>query len=81
MKKIYQIVSKALLLSLIFYIPSVLFAQNANREGVEENGEPVYKKGDKLIYQWYINLNGGITQGYSDIQTGTNHFAQLQGDP
>ena len=78
MKKIYQIASKALLLTLIFYIPSVLFAQNPNREGVEENGEIVYKKGDKLIYQWYININGGITQNYSDIQAGTSHFGQLQ---
>ncbi|MEZ5196114.1 MAG: hypothetical protein R2764_06855 [Bacteroidales bacterium] len=70
MKKNYQIVSKFLVVALIFSIPSVLFAQNANRD----------EGSDKLVYQWYLNLNGGITQSFCDIQSGSFHLDQLQGD-
>ncbi|MCB0806378.1 MAG: outer membrane beta-barrel protein [Bacteroidales bacterium] len=70
MKKNYQIVSKALLIALLFIIPVALLSQNANRE----------EGSDKLYYQWYINLNGGITQSFCDIQSGSFHLDQLQGD-
>ena len=70
MKKNYQIVSKFLVVALIFSIPSVLFAQNANRE----------EGADKLVYQWYLNINGGLTQSFCDIQSGSFHLDQLQGD-
>ena len=70
MKKNYQIVSKVILLALVFSIPSVLFSQNANRE----------EGSDKLTYQWYLNLNGGITQSYCDVQAGKWHGAMLGGD-
>ncbi|MCD4683012.1 MAG: porin family protein, partial [Bacteroidales bacterium] len=63
MKKSYQIVSKVILIALIISIQGVLFSQNANRpEGS--------KKGDKLTYQWYVNLNGGFMHSYCDIQSG-----------
>ena len=61
MKKNYQIVSKAFIVALIMILPGIVWAQNANRE----DGS------DKLYYQWYLNLNGGITQGYGDILEGT----------
>ncbi|MCD4696213.1 MAG: outer membrane beta-barrel protein [Bacteroidales bacterium] len=70
MKKNYQIVSKLLALTLIVIIPGVMFAQNANRE----DGS------DRLYYQWYLNLNGGITQSYCDIQGGDWHGAMLGSD-
>jgi len=68
MKKNYQIVLlKILIITLIFIIPGVVLSQNANRaEG-----------SDKLIYQWYVNINGGITQSYCDIQGGRWHGAML----
>lgn len=69
MKKNYRIVS-VLLLALLFSIPSALLAQNANRD--ESTG--------KLYYQWYVNLNGGISQSFCDIQSGSWHLDQLQGD-
>ncbi|MCD4789307.1 MAG: outer membrane beta-barrel protein [Bacteroidales bacterium] len=69
MKKNYRIVS-VLLLALLFSIPSALLAQNANRD--ESTG--------KLYYQWYVNLNGGITQSYCDIQAGDFHFNMLGKD-
>jgi tetratricopeptide (TPR) repeat protein len=68
MKKNYQIVAKVFLIALAFAIPSVLFSQNANRE----------EGGDKLIYQWYVNGNFGITQSYCDIQGGSWHGAMLK---
>ncbi len=61
MKKNYQIVSKVLAFVLVFLLPVAIIAQNANRE----------EGSDKLYYQWYLNLNGGITQGYGDILEGT----------
>ncbi|MCF8379145.1 MAG: hypothetical protein K9H49_06180 [Bacteroidales bacterium] len=70
MKKNYQIVSKFLALTLIFIIPGVMLAQNANRE----DGS------DKLYYQWYLNLNGGITQSYGDILSGSWHGNMLGKD-
>ncbi|MEZ5147445.1 MAG: outer membrane beta-barrel protein [Bacteroidales bacterium] len=54
----------------IFLLPMSLLAQNANRE----DGS------DKLYYQWYINLNGGITQAYGDILSGNWHGAMLGKD-
>ncbi|MCD4666021.1 MAG: porin family protein, partial [Bacteroidales bacterium] len=60
MKKNYQIVSKVLVMVLLFIAPSVLFSQNANRD----------EGSDKLVYQWYVNLNGGLTHSYCDIQSG-----------
>lgn len=60
MKKNYQIVSRAMVIALIFLLPGVIIAQNANRE----------EGSDKLYYQWYLNLNGGISQGYGDILEG-----------
>lgn len=68
MKKNYQIVSKIFILTLIFIFPSVLIAQNANRD----------EGSDKLVYQWYINLNGGITQAYGDILVGSWHGDMLK---
>jgi tetratricopeptide (TPR) repeat protein len=67
MKKNYQIVVKIFIITLIFILPSVVFSQNANRE----------EGSDKLVYQWYVNLNGGITQSYCDIQGGSWHGAML----
>ena len=52
MKKNYQIVSKAFVIALFLLLPGAIIAQNANRE----------EGSDKLLYQWYLNLNGGITQ-------------------
>jgi len=60
MKKNYQIVSKALIIALVVLLPVAILAQNANRE----------EGSDKLYYQWYLNLNGGITQGFGDIMEG-----------
>jgi tetratricopeptide (TPR) repeat protein len=60
MKKNYQIVSKTLIIALVFMIQGVLLAQNANRN----------ESSDKLVYQWYINLNGGLTHSFCDIQSG-----------
>ncbi len=60
MKKNYQIVLKTLIIALVFIIPGALLAQNANRS----------ESSDKLVYQWYINLNGGLTHSYCDIQSG-----------
>jgi hypothetical protein len=60
MKKNYQILLKALIIALVFIIPGELLAQNANRN----------ESSDKLIYQWYVNLNGGLTHSYCDIQSG-----------
>lgn len=60
MKKNYQILS-IVLLTLIFFSPNILVSQNANR----------HEGKDKLVYQWYLNLNGGITQAYGDILAGT----------
>ncbi|NOX46903.1 MAG: outer membrane beta-barrel protein, partial [Chlorobi bacterium] len=70
MKKNYQIVAKVFLIALAFTIPSVLFSQNANRE----------EGSDKLTYQWYLNVNGGIVQSYGDIQGGKWHGAMLSSD-
>lgn len=67
MKKNYQIVVKIFIITLIFILPSVVFSQNANRE----------EGSDKLVYQWYVNHNGGITQSYCDIQGGSWHGAML----
>ncbi|MEZ5082488.1 MAG: hypothetical protein R2750_03420 [Bacteroidales bacterium] len=72
MKKIYQIVSKLVILALIFILPGAAIAQNANRDG--EN------KGDKLYYQWYLNANVGMTQAYGDILAGNWHGDMLQGE-
>ncbi len=58
MKKNYQILLKVLIVALLVGYTSVIYAQNANRE----------EGSDKLYYQWYINLNGGITQTNCDIQ-------------
>jgi len=69
MKKNYQIISKAFIGALLLVFPLLMFAQNANRS--EGN--------DKLTYQWYINVNGGITQSFCDIQSGNFHLDQLQG--
>jgi Flp pilus assembly protein TadD len=69
MKKNYQIVSRIFLIALIISVSSVLFGQNANRE----------EGSDKLVYQWYINLNGGITQAYGDILVGSWHGDMLKG--
>ncbi len=33
-----------------------------------------------LVYQWYLNLNGGITQAYGDILAGSWHGAMLGKD-
>ena len=60
MKKNYQIVLKTLMIALVFIIPGALLAQNANRS----------ESSDKLVYQWYINLNGGLTHSFCDIQSG-----------
>jgi tetratricopeptide (TPR) repeat protein len=70
MKKNYQIVSKALIMAILFILPMSLLAQNANRE----DGS------DKLYYQWYINVNGGISQAYGDILSGSWHGDMLSGD-
>ncbi len=70
MKKNYQIVSKVLAFALVILMPTALFAQNANRE----------EGSDKLIYQWYLNLNGGITQGYGDILEGNWQGDMLTGE-
>lgn len=67
MKKNYQILS-VVLLTLIFFIPSVLLSQNANR----------HEGKDKLVYQWYLNINGGITQAYGDILAGSWHGDMLK---
>jgi tetratricopeptide (TPR) repeat protein len=61
MKKNYQIAFKAAVIALLFVLPNMLLAQNANRE----DGS------DKLIYQWYVNLNGGVTHAFGDIQSGS----------
>lgn len=70
MKKNYQINSKVLMLALVFLLPVVIVAQNANRE----------EGSDKLYYQWYLNLNGGITQGYGDILEGNWQGDMLTGE-
>ncbi len=70
MKKNYQIVSKALIIALLFVLPGAIMAQNANRE----------EGSDKLYYQWYVNANLGITQSYCDIQGGKWHGAMLGSD-
>ena len=70
MKKNYQIISLSFLITLFFILPGVINAQNANRE----DGS------DKLFYQWYLNLNGGITQSYGDILSGSWHGDMLGGD-
>ncbi len=67
MKKNYQIVSIALVMATLFVLPASLLGQNANRE----DGS------DKLYYQWYINLNGGISQGFGDILEGNWQGAML----
>ncbi|MCD4731747.1 MAG: outer membrane beta-barrel protein, partial [Bacteroidales bacterium] len=69
MRKNYQILS-IVLLTLIFFIPSILVSQNANR----------HEGKDKLVYQWYLNINGGITQAYGDIVAGSWHGEMLGGD-
>lgn len=70
MKKNYQIISLSLLITLLFFLPGVINAQNANRE----DGS------DRLYYQWYVNLNGGITQSYGDILSGSWHGNMLGSD-
>jgi len=75
MKKNYQIVSKAIMIALLYLIPVALLSQNANHE---KKADGTY--GKPLVYQWYINLNGGITQSFCDIQSGNFHLDQLQGD-
>ena len=70
MKKNYQIISLSFLITLFFILPGVINAQNANRE----DGS------DKLFYQWYLNLNGGITQSYGDILSGSWHGNMLGSD-
>jgi tetratricopeptide (TPR) repeat protein len=70
MKKNYQIVSKAFVIAVALLLPGMLLAQNANRE----DGS------DKLYYQWYLNLNGGLTQGYGDILEGTWQGDMLTGE-
>lgn len=70
MKKNYQIVSTLTVLALLLILPGILPAQNANRE----DGS------DKLYYQWYLNLNGGITQSYGDILSGSWHGNMLSKD-
>ncbi len=68
MKKNYQIVSKLIIVVILFSFPAFLIAQNANKDDTS----------DKLYYQWYLNLNGGMTQSFCDIQSGTFHLNQLQ---
>ena len=70
MKKIYQIVKKLITLALLFILPGAVLAQNANRE----------EGSDKLYYQWYLNLNGGISQSYGDILSGSWHGNMLGKD-
>lgn len=70
MKKNYQIVSRAMVIALVFLLPGAIIAQNANRD----------EGGDKLIYQWYLNLNGGISQGYGDILEGNWQGDMLTGE-
>ena len=69
MKKNYQIFTITFL-TLIFFLPTVLVSQNANR----------HEGKDKLVYQWYLNINGGIAQAYGDILAGSWHGAMLGGD-
>ncbi|MCB2220060.1 MAG: outer membrane beta-barrel protein [Bacteroidetes bacterium] len=57
-------------MAIIFILPMSLLAQNANRE----DGS------DKLYYQWYINVNGGISQAYGDILSGSWHGDMLSND-
>jgi len=67
MKKNYQIVLRVFTVALLFGLVSTAFAQNANRADGSK----------KLTYQWFLNLNGGITQSYCDIQGGKWHGAML----
>ncbi len=60
MKKNYQILIKVFLITLILIWTGVIYGQNANRN----------ESSDKLVYQWYVNLNGGLTHSYCDIQSG-----------
>jgi len=68
MKKNYQIIKKAFIGALLLVFPLLMLAQNANRS----------EGSDKLTYQWYINLNGGMTQSFCDIQSGNFHLDQMQ---
>ncbi|MBN1339596.1 MAG: outer membrane beta-barrel protein [Bacteroidales bacterium] len=69
MKKNYQIYLKAFAVTLILSLTGVAFGQNTN---LDDN--------DKCYYQWYFNVNGGITQSYCDIQGGEWHGAMLGSD-
>jgi hypothetical protein len=60
MKKNYQILIKVFIITLFLGFSGVIYAQNANRS----------ETSDKLVYQWYINLNGGLTHSFCDIQSG-----------
>lgn len=69
MKKNYQILSKAFIITLFLSLSGVIYGQNTN---LDDN--------DKCYYQWYINLNGGITQSHADIQGGDWHLDMLNED-
>jgi len=69
MKKNYQTIAKAFIITLLLGYSGVIFSQNTN---LDEN--------DKCYYQWYFNVNGGITQSYTDILGGSWHGDMLTGD-
>jgi tetratricopeptide (TPR) repeat protein len=69
MKKNYQIVSKVVLLAFLISISAMIKGQNTN---LDDN--------DKCYYQWYLDLNAGITQNHCDLQEGSWHLDMLNGD-
>ncbi len=64
MRKNYQIVFGMMVLLLLF--PFVNKAQNTT---LDDN--------DNVYYQWYVNLNGGLTQSYCDIQNSVYPWGML----
>jgi tetratricopeptide (TPR) repeat protein len=60
MKKNYQILIKVFIITLFLCLSGVIYSQNANRS----------ETSDKLVYQWYVNLNGGLMHSFCDIQSG-----------
>jgi Flp pilus assembly protein TadD len=60
MKKNYQILLRVFIIALMIAFTGAIYSQNANRS----------ETSDKLVYQWYINLNGGLTHSFCDIQSG-----------
>lgn len=60
MKKNYQILLKVFFIALMIVYSGAIYSQNANRS----------ETSDKLVYQWYVNLNGGLTHSFCDIQSG-----------